>query len=393
MTDAAGAQGPDADSAAERERHATNLELFLDLVFVFAITQIASLIASNPTVAGLGRGLLITWLVWWQWSQFTWAGSAIDLQAVRATRVLVLCIIPVALLNAVAIPTVFGDGGWVFGLTNLGIVLIVLAIQGTVARSHPDTWSAFVRYAMFAVVAPAIVLIGGLLPGTARVVLWLVALALHLVGAVSAGTAGEWRIDPVHFAERHALFVIIALGEVLVASGATATEVGLSWSTVAGLFAAVAVACAMWWTYFAFIPQVTEHRLREMSGADRGRFARDVFSFGHFPLVVGVVAYAVVAKHVVQHPLDALGAHDRWMLTLSAVAYVGGLLAMQWRSVHGLAIERLVAIGVVGAACVAGRWMAGAVLVAAVAVVLLTMQAITVRRINRAAARPVAPNA
>lgn len=371
-----------AESEQARERHATNLELFLDLVFVFAITQVASLIASDPTPAGLGRGLLITWLVWWQWSQFAWTGSAIDLQAVTHTRVLVLCLIPVTLVNAAAIPTAFDGGGIWFGATYLGVLVLVSAVQGVVSWGNEGTRVAFVRYTSVALVAPVVVLIGALFEDRVRIALWVLAMVLDIVGALRASSAGEWSIDPVHFPERHALFVIIALGEVLVASGATASGVGLTTAVVGGLVVAVAVACVLWWTYFAFIPQVTEHQLREAAPIDRGTVARDLFTFGHFPIVIGLVTYAVVAKHLVEHPTETLDAHDRWMLALSGTAFVGGLLLMQFRVRRRLAPERIVAIAVVCGLAGLGRWLPGLVVVAAVALVLFVMQSITVRRVG-----------
>jgi low temperature requirement protein LtrA len=333
---------------------------------------------------------LVSWLIWWQWSQFAWAGSAIDLQDTRHTRVLVLCLIPVALVNAVAIPTAFDGGGIWFGATYLGVLLLVSAAQGAAALRSEQTRVAFIRYTSIALIAPAVVLVGAFFDGHARTAFWVLAMVLDLAGALRAASAGEWTIDPVHFAERHALFVIIALGEVLVAVGATATSVGLTAATVAGLVVAVAVACVMWWTYFAFIPRVAEHRLRAAVGPERGRVARDIFTFGHFPIVVGLITYAVVAKHLVQHPTDHLETHDRWMLALSATSFVGGLLAVQFRAVRRLAPERVVAIVVSCAIAVTGRWLPGVVVVGAVAVVLFVMQAITVRRVSRLTAAPTA---
>ena len=209
MTDAAFDESP----AAARERHATNLELFLDLVFVFAVTQVAASIAHDPTAGGLGRGVLLAWLVWWQWSQFTWAGSAIDLQAVTVTRVLVLCIIPVALVMTASIPTAFHDGGLWFAVAYMGVQIIVLSMQGSVAWSNVATRASVIKYVSFAVLTPIIVLVGAFFHGDARVIIWIVGGLMNVVGAMRAA-GGDWVIDPVHFAERHALFVIISLGEV-----------------------------------------------------------------------------------------------------------------------------------------------------------------------------------
>lgn len=378
MTEAAEHESPDA----ARERHATNLELFLDLVFVLAITQIATLISHDPTVGGLLRGLLITWLVWWQWSQFTWAGSAIDLQAVAATRVIVLCIIPVTLVMSVSIPTVFEDGAFWFAGTYLGILLLVLLVQGRTAWSDALTRTAFVRYASTMVIAPFVVLLGAFFHGGARTGLWIAAAVIDVVAAARAAGVGEWSINSVHFAERHALFVIISLGEVLVATGVTASGIGLTAETVLGVVVAVAVACVLWWAYFAYIPEASERALAKATGADRGRFARDFFTLGHFPLVAGLVMYAVVAKHLVEHPTDELGTHDRWTLALSALFFIGGLMALQFRAIRTLAPERATALVVIAALAALGRWLPGALVVGLVAVALAVMQAVTLHRIR-----------
>ncbi len=369
------------DSEAARERHATNLELFLDLVFVFAVTQIAATIAHDPTAVGLGRALLLAWLVWWQWSQFTWAGSAIDLQAVTATRVMVLCIIPVALIMTASIPTAFGAGGVWFGAAYMGVQLIVLSMQGHIAMASPATRRSFIRYASFAMAAPVVVMAGALVHGDARVAVWVLAALMNLVGAYR-GAGGDWAIDPVHFAERHALFIIISLGEVLVAAGATATGAGLTARTVTALVVVVAMACVLWWTYFAYIPNVGEHLLRQAKGADRGRLARDMFTLGHFPLAFGLILYAVVAKHLVEHPTELLDANDRWVLGLSVVTYIGGLSAIQFRAVHRVAPERWFAILLGCLVPLLGRWLQPLVVVGLMTVALGVMQTITLRRMD-----------
>jgi len=367
--------------AGERERHATNLELFLDLVFVFAVTQIASSIAADPSAAGIGRGLLLAWLVWWQWSQFTWAGSAIDLQAVAATRVLVLCIIPVALVMTASIPTALGDGGLWFGGAYMGVQLIVLSMQGRVAWGHEGRRAAYIRYASFAMTAPLVVMAGSFAHGNARIAVWVVASVMNIIGAFR-GAGGDWAIDSVHFAERHALFIIISLGEVLVAVGVTATGLGLDARTVLALVVAVALACVLWWTYFAYMPTVTERLLRQAVGVAKGELARDVFTLGHFPLAFGLILYAVVAKHVVELPTVRFDAHDRFVLGLSVVCFVGGLSAIQWRAVHRVAPERWFGIALGCLVPVLGRWMPPMAVVVLMAAALLAMHTITLRRLR-----------
>ncbi|MDO8364477.1 MAG: low temperature requirement protein A [Actinomycetota bacterium] len=378
----------DSTGIAEAERHATNLELFLDLVFVFAITQIASLISHHPGPSGTAQGLLIAALVWWQWSQFTWAGSAIDLQRVTRTRVLVLCLIPVTLVMTISIPDAFHETGVWFGVAYFGVQVLVLAMQGMVALANPVTRPAFIRYGSFATAAPALVLAGAFVHGDVRSGLWVAAATLNVVGAIR-GAGGEWVINPVHFAERHALFVIISLGEVLVAAGASASEIGLDARTALAIVVSVAVACTLWWTYFAFIPEVTERLLRGTVGPQRGRLARDVFTLGHFPIVFGLVLYAVVVKHLVPHPDGRLTVDDRWLLAISVALFLLGLLAIQYRAVRKVATERLVVVGAAAGLCALGGVLPGLVVVGAVAVLYGIMQAITWRRFT--GGRPAAP--
>ncbi|MBK9035701.1 MAG: low temperature requirement protein A [Myxococcales bacterium] len=369
---------PAALDPVDEERHATNLELFLDLVFVFSVTQITGLLAHDLTIAGAGRAALLALLVWWLWSQYTWAGAAVDLQERAATRLLVLATIPAALVMAIALPTAFGAGGRWFGVSYLVVQWLVLAMQGADAVKAPDTRRAFLAYASVASIAPALVLIGGFLDGDARPIAWAGGGLAYLVAALR-GASGAWTLNPGHFAERHALFVIIALGEVLVAVGATATDLGLDGTTLLGVGVAVAGACVIWWTYFAFIPEVVEHVLLTAQGARRGVLARDLMTLGHYPIVAALIAYAVVAKHV-KHPHDPLGVADRWLLASSVALLIGAYLHIQLRAVKRMAPERLAAIAVVAVACGVGGALPGAALLGGAAAVLGTAQAITWRR-------------
>jgi low temperature requirement protein LtrA len=300
---------------------------------------------------------------------------------VVATRILVLSIIPVALVATASIPSAFGNGGPWFGAAYMGVQLLVLAIQGSVAWGHESTRGSYIRYATFAVASPIVVMAGALLPGNARVALWTVAGLLNVVGALRAA-GGSWTIDPVHFAERHALFIIISLGEVLVAAGATLAGAGLTARNVAGLTVAVAMACVLWWTYFAYLPEVSERHLRAAQGEERGRLARDMFTFGHFPLAFGLILYAVVAKHIVEHPTQRFDLHDRWVLALSVLTYIGGLSAIQWRAIHRVAPERWFVLALGAVVPVLGRWLPPLVVVTVMTIVLGAMHTVTLRRIN-----------
>jgi len=372
--------------AEMRGRHATNLELFLDLVFVFAVTQVAGVLGAGLTLEGFGRGLVLAWLVWWLWSQFTWLGTAIDLTDRSAAQFQVLASVPLTLLVAVAIPTAFDSGSLQFAGSYLAVNLWALGIQGRSLWRDPVTRSAWLHYAPLAALAPVVLVVGALLDDPARTVLWSAVALFNIGSAVAAGRGGrdggsEWTIDPVHFVERHALFVIISLGEVVVAVGTSATTVDLGPVVALGLIAAAAVACTFWWTYFAFVPAAIELRLRAARGAERGNVARNVFTFGHFPIVFGLVLFAVAAKHVVAHPADPASAGDLAFLSGAVALFVGGIAGLQWQAVRRVAPERIaVIVAVATLSWVAGPLVPGLALLGLVAALIAGMQTLTLRR-------------
>ncbi len=378
----------DALERAEQGRHASTLELFLDLAFVFAIAQITGVIGRDLSWAGLGRALLLAWLVWWLWSQFAWLGTAVDLGARSMERYLVLLAVPPTLLMAVALPDAYGASGPEFAGAYLVVNLWSQAILGRGLWGQPEARSAWLRYIPLAVLAPLVLLAGSLLDGDARVAVWLAVAVIDIASALAGGGGDEsndWKIDPTHFAERHALFVIISLGEVVVAIGGAASGVELTPKVGAALLTTSTVTCMLWWAYFAYVPDVVERELAMTRARDRGRAARDLFTFGHFPIVFGLVLYAVVAKHVVPHPTDHLHTADLWLLAGSVAWFVGGLAALQWRTVHRLSRERTGVIVLVAAICgLAGPHLVGVVVVALVGCVVAAQQAYTYRSYLRA---------
>ena len=389
--DAAGAEAASVAALEEREeegRHATNLELFLDLVFVFAVTQVADFVADDVTWRNAGRGVLLAWLVWWLWSQFTWLGAAVDLGGRSLAQYLVLLAVPPALLMVVALPDAYGDAGRQFAAAYLVVNLWCLAIQGHNSWADPGGRSAWLRYVPLAALAPVALFAGSLLDGDARLVVWAAVAAFQAASAVAANTGGdanEWHVDPTHFAERHALFVIISLGEVVVAIGATGTELVLDTTTGSALVACTALACLFWWTYFAYVPDVVEHQLARATPRKRGQVARDLFTFGHFPVVFGLVLFSVVAEEVVAHPLEPLPVAGRWVLAGAVAGFVGGLAVLQWQTVHRVSRERSVSVAAVALVCaLAGPHVDAVVLVVLVGLVVALQQLYTYRSFVRA---------
>ncbi len=381
---------PTSDAIADTEegRHATNLELFLDLVFVFAVTQVSGLFQADRTLPGFGRALLLTWLVWWLWGQFAWLGTGVELGPRSKAQYLVLVTVPLALLMAVGIPGAFGDTGLEFAGAYLAVNLWCLTIQGSTAWWSPANRAAFLRYAPLAAAAPLVLLAGSFATGDARVAIWTVVALMNVGGALAAGGEGrdgnaEWSIDPVHFAERHALFVIISLGEALVAIGASASAGHLTPRVGMGVVAAVAVTCVLWWIYFAYVPSAVEAALRRAHGVHRGRVARDWFTFGHFPIVLGIVLFAGAAHDAAAHPSSALPSGDRVALALGVAAFIGGLVHLKWRAIRRISLERVAGVVVAGAWCLVAAELAATVVLVGLAAILALTQIATLRLHDR----------
>lgn len=378
---------PDA-LETEEGRHATNLELFLDLVFVFAVTQVSGLFREDRTLPGFGRALLLTWLVWWLWSQFAWLGTGVELGPRSRAQYLVLVTVPLALLMAVGIPGAYGDTGLEFAGAYLAVNLWCLTIQGSTAWSSPANRAAFLRYAPLAAASPLVLFAGSFATDWVRVAIWTVVALLNVGGALAAGGEGrdgnaEWSIDPVHFAERHALFVIISLGEALVAIGASASAGGLTHQIGAGVVAAVAVTCVLWWIYFSYVPAAVEAALRRARGVHRGRVARDWFTFGHFPIVLGIVLYAGVAHGAAAHPTAALPTGERTALALGVASFIGGLAHLKWRAVRRVSVERVAGVAAAALWCVVAADLAATVVLVGLAVILGLTQLVTLRLHDR----------
>ncbi len=323
----------------EEERRTGFLELFFDLVFVFAITQVVTLILEDTSAAGFGRSALVLGMVWWAWSGYAWMTNAIDVDRV-GVRVLFLVGMLGSLLMALALPDAYQDEGVWFAIAYVAVRVLNVVLYDTGLRGDPAHRAAFRRLAPWFLVAPAVALAGGFADGDVRVALWALSLTIDVVGTLTAARSG-FRVSPAHFAERYGLFVIIALGESVVAVGLAAAELerdALFVATVAVAFAGVA---ALWWAYFDWPQLAAERRLRREPTATRGPLARDLYTFFHFPLVLGIIFYAVAAKKTLAHPDEPLSTAGRWALGIGVASYLAAFALQRYRAVRVVAWERL----------------------------------------------------
>lgn len=306
---------------------ATFVELFFDLVFVFAVTQLTSLVVHDLSWSGVGRAALLFWLVWWAWTQFTWTLNLADTEHVLV-RVPTLLATAVAFFMAQSVPDAFAGAGAWFAISYVAVRLIGIAVQAWVIAGDQKT--SISQWASWSMVGIILVLVGGLMGPEIRIWLWLGAFAFDILAAALAGRH-RWVIEPGHFAERHGLIVIIALGESLIAAGAASAEADRDLTFALSVGGAVVATCALWWTYFGTLHSRLERLLGDQSELAVGKFARDVFSFWHAVVVAGVISVAVAFEAAIAHPEDPLTTGASLALTGGVALFVGGLAAAAMR--------------------------------------------------------------
>jgi low temperature requirement protein LtrA len=324
----------------DTDKRVAPLELFFDLVFVFALTQVTLLMSNNPTWEGLGQGMLVLVALWWAWGAYAWLTNYIAADE-GLERLLMFAVMGAFLVTALAAPEAFGDDALVFAIAYAVARWLHIFIFAE-ANDDVDTGQAIVVLARTALPAPLLLIVGALLGGTAQAVIWIVALAIDLAGPFVFGVRG-FQVSAGHFAERFGLIVIIALGESIVAIGA-----GLEGELDAGVIAAAAlgliVACTLWWAYFDWVALDAESRLRRTRGDSRAMLARDAYSYLHLPMIAGIVLIALGVKKTIGDVGEPLKTAPAVALFGGIALYYAGHVGFRFRNTHTLYRGRLVAL-------------------------------------------------
>ena len=321
----------------------TPLELFFDLVFVFALTQVTTLLADDLTWLGLLRGFAVLAVVWWAWVGYAWLTNTINVDDEVATRLVLLAAMLAMLVVGLATPGAFGEYALLFGVAYFIVRVLHVLLYAVSTRSDPELFRAVIRLTPGLLAGAALILVAGFLPpGPLRGVLWALAIGIDFVAPLFAGTQG-WKVDAGHFAERHGLIIIIALGESLIALGLSASAEELTGGVITAAALGVIVIAAMWWLYFDMAAVVAEQRLAALTGQARARTARDSYTYLHLPMVAGIVLVALGLKKTL---LDI----DSPLKIIVSVALFGGLalyllahIAFRLRNTRTLNVQRLVA--------------------------------------------------
>jgi low temperature requirement protein LtrA len=373
------------------EQRATTLELFYDLVFVFAITQVSHLLLKHLTWEGAGQALLALLVVWWAWNYTTWVTNELDTES-TVVRLLLIGLMLASLLMAVAIPRAFGSTSLLFAGSYVAIqvgrhtfLTFATADAGTLERERAG------RILTWFVAAGILWIAGAVADGEARTVLWLAALALDYGAPLVTYWVpwrkrlhmDAWQVETSHFAERFQLFIIIALGESIVVTGATTSALDLGAARIAAFAIAFLTTAAMWWLYFTYVARIAERRL-ELSH-DRTRLARDGYTYLHVVMVAGIIVSAVGDELVIAHPTEHLHGAKLAAVVAGPAIYLFAHALFRLRMSGSISWRRLA--GAAGCVAVAAFGSLVSALVVAALVLAVLVAVIAAERIAAARRR------
>jgi low temperature requirement protein LtrA len=347
-----------------------SLELFFDLVLVLALTQCTALMAKEPTWEGLAKGLLILGIVWWAWVGYAWLTSVIDPEE-GLVRIAMFTAMAALLLVALCIPRAFDEDGLLFAVgyafvRGMHIVLFLLASREDRALRRSVT-----GLAVSTAIGVGLIFAASATDGTAQGALWAAALLLDAGGPYVFGAEG-WQLVPGHFAERHALMIIIALGESIVAIGVGADGLEIDAGVVLASVLGMTVVASLWWLYFDVVALVAERRLHNAApGRERNEIARDSFSYLHLPMIAGIVLIALGLKKTLSHVGDDLGLVPVTALLGGGAIYLLAHVAFRLRNVGRFSTHRVVAAAILVAFVPLGHRIPAAATVGFMAAVLV----------------------
>jgi low temperature requirement protein LtrA len=349
MSTTAPARATRLQAVLREKQSVTPLELFFDLVFVLALTQCTALMAGDPTWEGVARGMLILGVLWWSWVGYAWLTSVVDPEE-GVVRIAMFVSMAALLVAALCVPAAFGESALLFAGAYAIVRIAHIVLFFAACRDDPQLRHSVIGLAGSTAIGVGLLVAASFADGALQGALWALALTLDMGGPYLFGAEG-WKLMPAHFAERHGLIVIIALGESIVAIGVgTEALAGIDAGVVAAAVLGTAVAAALWWLYFDVVALVAERRLtKAAAGRERNEIARDSYSYLHFPMVAGIVLLALGLKKTLEHVEDPLATVPAAALLGGTAVYLLGHVAFRWRNVHRFSFARLICAVVLAA--------------------------------------------
>ena len=340
MSAATPARAPRLTPVMRQEERVTPLELFFDLVFVLALTQCTALMAAEPTWEGLVKGLLVLGVLWWSWVGYAWLTSVVDPEE-GAVRIAIFAAMAAFLIVSLCVPEAFDGSAGLFAAAYAvvrfaQVGLLALAGQDDAALRH----SVLIGLLGSTTIGVGLIVAASFFDGPLQGALWALAIGLDMAGPFFFGSEG-WKLVPGHFAERHGLIFIIALGESIVAIGAGA-GLDVDAGVVAASIVGIGLAAALWWLYFDVVALVAARRLeRATVGREQNELARDSYSYLHFPMIAGVVLVALGMKKTLGDVEEPLKVEAAAALLGGTSIYLLAHVAFRLRNIRTLNRQRL----------------------------------------------------
>jgi low temperature requirement protein LtrA len=390
-------------STSQSANRVTTFELFFDLVYVFAFTQVSRLMAESHSATGILQAMIILSLMWWTWAGFSWISNQASADQPFLRTVMTFAMIAV-FVAALTIPEAYDDleGGWygplVFAGAYAAVRIIHIALYSVVAAGDKALMRQLMLFLIALVPAVTLIFIGAALGGAAQLWLWLIAMIYDLAATRVGSILGRgWRLPSVeHWAERHGLVVILALGESIVAIGVGVAQEPIDLPIILGAAASVTLSVLLWWSYFARLAAYGEHALERRDEHKRATLAADAYSYGHFVIIAGIILTALGIEDAMKHVGDAepFGWFGAIALGSGIATFAAGtvlfavMVGMRrpiWRGIEAVAL--IAAIPVFALVPPLAALVLAAVLMGAVAV----MESRLHRRLDRASHDDLAP--
>ncbi|KIA61431.1 low temperature requirement protein A [Nocardia vulneris] len=335
----------------------TQLELFFDLVLVFAFTMVTDLAAEETSAKNLLRAFLVLALMWWLWIAYSWLGNVIRADEGFA-RVAMFTAMGGAFLAALTIPEAFHDmaGGWygplVFAIAYLVVRLVHVFMFWLASAQDAQLRNQVLRWSLGSItIGTTLLVIAAMTEGRVQIALWIAAIAGDYLWTLLAGT--DWRLNSAsHFAERYGLIIIVALGESIVSIGIGVAGLPISWPIAVGALLGLAISGLLWWTYFDVAALSIEHELKHADGARQIKIARGAYTFWHFPMIVGIIGLSLGLKKVLyyvgdasHHTLsDALYGIPLFALYGGVVLYLVALIGAKHYATGAISVPRVLTV-------------------------------------------------
>jgi low temperature requirement protein LtrA len=318
-----------SEAVARGEQRVSPIELFFDLIFAFAFTQVTTLWLEHPTWGGLGQGLVILALLWWVWASYAWLTNTADAQASIVWAVMLFAT-ACLFVAALATPTAFTRHGALFGVALFAVISAFVVLYALVSKPQRDLLAAVLRMARTELPAAALLLGASFAPAVWRAGLWALAVVVGLFGPNLNGLSG-WRVYPAHFAERHGLILIIAIGESLAAIGFGAQGTPLDTPVIVAAVLGLVVAACFWLAYFDFASSGIESLLTQRQGTERAALARDAYTYWHLPMAGGILLFAFAMRSMLAHVGSGLRLIPALALCCGPAIYLVAFVGLRWR--------------------------------------------------------------